>query len=102
MDGVAAEVAEEVGVFFEDGHLNAGAGEKEAEHDAGGAAADDASGGGEGLGLGWVHGGLRVRILLRGVRELEAEAGDAVEFPGSRNESKRRSAGGPGESARRV
>ena len=45
VDGVAAEVAEEVGVLFEDGDVDAGAGEEEAEHDAGGAAADDAAGG---------------------------------------------------------
>ena len=45
MDGVAAEVAEEVLVFFEDGDIDAGAGEEEAEHDACGASADDAAGG---------------------------------------------------------
>jgi len=44
VDGVAAEVAEEVGVFFEDGDGDARAGEEEAEHDAGGASADDADG----------------------------------------------------------
>ncbi len=59
MDGVAAEVAEEVGVLFEDGDGDAGAGEEEAEHDAGRASADDADGGGEGL-CGGGHGGLRV------------------------------------------
>ena len=46
MDGVAAEVAEEVCVLFEDGDVDALAGEEEAEHDAGGASADDAAGGG--------------------------------------------------------
>jgi hypothetical protein len=45
VDGVAAEVAEEVGVFFEDGDGDAGAGEEVGEHDAGGASADDADGG---------------------------------------------------------
>ena len=45
MDGVAAEVAEEVLVLFEDGDVDAGAGEEEAEHHAGGASADDAAGG---------------------------------------------------------
>ena len=47
MYGVASEVAKEVGVFFQDGYGDALAGEKEAEHDAGGASADDAAGGGE-------------------------------------------------------
>ena len=47
MDGVAAEVAEEVFVFFKDGDVDALTGEQEAEHDAGGASADDAAGGGE-------------------------------------------------------
>ena len=46
VDGVAAEVAEEVFVFFEDGDGDALAGEQEAEHDACGASADDAAGGG--------------------------------------------------------
>ena len=45
MDGVAAKVAEEVGVFFKDGDGDAGAGEEVAEHDAGGTSADDADGG---------------------------------------------------------
>ncbi len=45
VNGVAAEVAEEVYVFFEDGDFDAGTGEEEAEHDSGGAAADDAAGG---------------------------------------------------------
>ena len=69
MDGVATEVAEEVGVFFEDGDLNAGAREEEAEHDAGRASADDAGGGGEGLvlrgGRGAAH-GMRVAERLGG------------------------------------
>ena len=45
VDGVAAEVAEEVGVFFEDEDFDAGAGEEEAEDHAGGAAAGDEGGG---------------------------------------------------------
>ena len=45
MDGVAAEVAEEVGVLFEHGDGDAGAGEEIAEHDAGRASANDAAGG---------------------------------------------------------
>ena len=45
VDGVAAEVAEEVGVFFEDDDVDAGAGKEEAEHHAGGTTADDAAGG---------------------------------------------------------
>ncbi len=50
VNGVAAEVAKEVLVFFEDGDGETGAGEEKAEHDAGGAAADDAGGLGHGLG----------------------------------------------------
>jgi hypothetical protein len=42
MDGVASEVAEEVGVLFKDGDGDAGAGEQEAEHDSSGASADNA------------------------------------------------------------
>ena len=45
MDGVAAEVAEEVGVLFEDGDGDAGAGEQVAEHHACRTSADDAAGG---------------------------------------------------------
>ena len=45
VNGVSTEVAEEVFVFFEDGDIDFGAGEEEAEHDAGGASADDAAGG---------------------------------------------------------
>ena len=45
MDGIAAEVAEEVLVFFEHGDAVAVAGEKEAEHHAGRASAYDAAGG---------------------------------------------------------
>lgn len=41
VDGVAAEVAKEVGVFFEDEDFDAGAGEKEAEDHACGASAGD-------------------------------------------------------------
>ena len=47
MDGVAAEVAEEVRVFFEDGDGDALAGQEVAEHDACRASADDAAGGRE-------------------------------------------------------
>jgi len=57
MDGVAAEVAEEVGVFLEDGDVDAGAREEEAEHHAGGASADDAAGSGDLRGLGVGHRG---------------------------------------------
>ena len=42
MHGVAAEVAEEVGVLLEDDHLDAGAGEQEAQHDARRSATGDA------------------------------------------------------------
>ena len=47
MDGVPAEVAEKVCVFFEEGDGDALAGEEIAEHDACRASADDAAGGGE-------------------------------------------------------
>jgi len=43
VNGVATEIAEEVGVFFEDEDFDAGAGEEEAEHHAGGAASCDAA-----------------------------------------------------------
>jgi hypothetical protein len=41
MDGVAAEIAQEIGVFFQDNHLHAGAREKETKHHSGRAAAND-------------------------------------------------------------
>ena len=47
MDGVAAEVAQEVGVLLQHHHVDAGARQQEAEHHAGGPAAGDAAGGGE-------------------------------------------------------
>ena len=36
MDGVAAEVAQEVGVLLQHDHIDAGTGEQEAEHHPGG------------------------------------------------------------------
>jgi hypothetical protein len=48
MDGVAAEVAQKIVMFFEDGDVDAGAGKQVGKHHAGGAAADDAAGGFEG------------------------------------------------------
>ena len=68
MDGVAAEVSEEVIVFFEDGDVDTVAGQKETEHDAGGASADDAAGGGE-LVSGWAHGGMRVARVGKCVKK---------------------------------
>ncbi len=47
MDGVAAEVAEEVFVLFKDSDSDALTREKEAEHNTGGASADDAAGSGK-------------------------------------------------------
>ena len=41
VDGVAAEIAEEVGVLFEHLHAAAGPGEQQPGHDSGGPAADD-------------------------------------------------------------
>src|SRR5262249_28051752 len=50
MDGVAAEVAEEVGVLLQHDDVDAGARQQEAGHHAGRAAAGDHAGAGEGLG----------------------------------------------------
>ena len=41
MDGVAAEVAEEVGVLFEDDDADAGTRQEQPQHHAGGTAAGD-------------------------------------------------------------
>ena len=41
VDGVAAEVSQEISVLFEDDHFHPGAGEKEAKHHAGWPSADD-------------------------------------------------------------
>jgi hypothetical protein len=41
VDGVATEIAEEVGMFFEHEDLAAGAGEQQASHHSGGPATDD-------------------------------------------------------------
>ena len=45
VDGVAAKIAEEVGMFFENDDLDPGACEQEAQHNAGGATSCDAAGG---------------------------------------------------------
>ena len=52
VDGVATEVAEEVGVFFEDEGFDAGAGEEEGQDHACGAAAGDECGGWGCIGVG--------------------------------------------------
>src|SRR6185312_8105380 len=44
MNGVAAEIAEEVAVLFEHGDVDTGAGQQIAQHDSSGAAAGDATG----------------------------------------------------------
>ena len=41
INGVAAEIAQEIGVFFQDNDLHAGAREKETKHHSGRAAAND-------------------------------------------------------------
>ena len=43
MNGVAAEITKKVLMFFQDKNLHAGAGEKETQHDSGGAASRDAA-----------------------------------------------------------
>ena len=62
VDGVAAEVAEEVFVFFEDSDVDALAGEEETEHHAGGTSANDAA---RGL-SGGSHGMTLARMRLMG------------------------------------
>jgi hypothetical protein len=42
VNGVAAEIAKKIGVFFEDHDIDASAGQEVAEHHAGWAATDDA------------------------------------------------------------
>ena len=58
VDGVAAEVAEEVLVLFEDGDVDALAGEEEAEHHAGGTSANDAA-----RGLGGSRHGMTFNLI---------------------------------------
>lgn len=77
MDGVAAEVAEEVLVFFEDGDIDAGASEEEAEHDSGGATADDAAGGFWGRADRGCHGAARVARGWWGVKKKSVDIGDS-------------------------
>jgi hypothetical protein len=50
MDRVAAEVAQEVGVFLQNGDVYASAGKQKTEHQAGGSAAGDATAGLQGFG----------------------------------------------------
>ncbi len=47
MDGVAAEIAQEVGVLLEHDHVDAGARQQEAEHEPARPTADDAATGGD-------------------------------------------------------
>src|SRR5580704_14536863 len=47
MYSVAAEIAEEIGVFLQHHDVDAGAGEEKAEHNSGRSAAGDATGGGD-------------------------------------------------------
>src|ERR1700761_7432552 len=49
VDRVAAEIAEEVAVLFQDDDVDAGSGEQITEHDAGRPAAGDTTGGADGL-----------------------------------------------------
>ena len=62
MNGVAAKVAEEVHVFFEDSDGDTLACQEESEHDAGRTSADDAAGGGEVISGCDPPGGLRARV----------------------------------------
>ncbi len=43
MDCIAAKIAQEIGVLFDDDHIDSGAGEQKPEHHPGGAAANDAA-----------------------------------------------------------
>jgi hypothetical protein len=52
VNGIASEIAEKVGVFFEDLNIDTGAGEEEAQDHAGGSAAGYAARGLEGLRIG--------------------------------------------------
>lgn len=65
VDGIAAEIAEEVFMLFKNGDLDACAREQIAEHDSGRAAADDAA---VGLGDRNCHGGARVAMGWCGVK----------------------------------
>jgi hypothetical protein len=49
VNGVAAEVAEEIGVLLQHHHLDAGAGEQVTKHHAGGSASGDAAARGDGF-----------------------------------------------------
>jgi hypothetical protein len=53
VNGIASEITEEIGVFFEDLDVDAGTGEQEAQHHAGGATASYAASGLEGFGI-WI------------------------------------------------
>ncbi len=55
MDGIAAEVAQEVGVFLEHDDIDAGAREQKTQHEAAWASADDGAPGGELLGGNSLH-----------------------------------------------
>jgi hypothetical protein len=52
VNGIASEITEEIGVFFEDLDVDAGTGEQETQHHSGGAAASYAASGLEGLRIG--------------------------------------------------
>src|SRR5271170_1525288 len=73
MNGVAAKVAQEIGVFFQHHYINSGAGEQEATHHPRGAAAHDATARGDRFGCwiflrhGWAPGSTRAitRIIAR-------------------------------------
>ena len=45
MNGVAAEIAQKIGMLFEDANIHAHAGEQKAEHHAGGATSGNATAG---------------------------------------------------------
>jgi hypothetical protein len=62
VDGVAAEVAQEVGVFFQYHHVDASSRQQEPEHQSARAAADDAAPGREPLGR---HPGVRSRPCVQ-------------------------------------
>src|SRR5258708_1240436 len=62
VDGIAAKIAEEIRVFFEDEHLHTGAGEQKAEHHSCRPSSHNAAAGLYGFELVFVHGSPQQKI----------------------------------------